>query len=237
MNSPLTLQQAQETGCCRICGKDAKSTIYSVENPLVVSNPLVLNYGKEFAHQKCLDGLEKEVKVNDDQSLLNSTDNDKKITVGVGMPQALYLNEFGSLLWSVFGDVPYHVGSSLTKKSWRDVDIRIMLDDAEWKQWGFKPVSSLHQDGKWAGLCMAFSELGKKLTGLPIDFQIQLTDDANAKYSSKEGHQRSALGFIELRFSKPSEFELKWKCDVRGCDNLKQSGEKLCYLHKDRPLE
>jgi hypothetical protein len=225
MNLPLTLQQAQEQYRCRICGELA-----NVSGP---DNQLILNYGKEFAHQKCLDKLEGPVKVNDEESLLNSTANPEKKTVGVGMPQALYLNEFGSLLWSVFGEVPYHVGSSLTKSAWRDVDVRIMLDKEVWEKWGFKEPRSCHQDGKWVGLCMAFSELGKKLTGLPIDFQIQMTDDANEKYARIE-HQRSSLGHIDLRIRRKTSFEKEHTCEESNCYNFKAPDKTHCAEHQDK---
>ena len=119
--------------------------------------------------------------------------------MGVGMPADLWLNEFGSLVWSAFGKPPYHVGSSLANKDgWRDVDVRVMLDDEEWVRWGFSAdqhTVDSHQDPKWVAICLAFSALGRQMTGLPIDFQVQRVDDANEKFP----HPRSALGIIPLR--------------------------------------
>jgi len=159
---------------------------------------------------------------------LVTTKSKAKKTVGVGMPEALWLNEFGSLVWSAFGEIPYHVGSSLMRKSWRDVDIRLMLDDDKYEAMGFGNPEHQHRNAKWVAMCMAFSELGRKMTGLPIDFQIQQTTLANKQYSRSGGHWRSALGFTELRTYKPSEFELKYKCEVVGCDNLKAPDSKHC---------
>ena len=120
--------------------------------------------------------------------------------MGVGMPNALWLNEFGSQVWEAFGDCPYHVGSSLKEKGgWRDVDVRMILDDEVYDAMGLGDPKSPHQNGKWVALTMAFSELGKKMTGLPIDFQIQRRTEANQEFSSKDGHVRSALGFVPLR--------------------------------------
>jgi len=45
-------------------------------------------------------------------------------------------------------------------------------------------------------LCLAFSALGKQMTGLPIDFQIQPTTWANEKF---KGSRRSALCVTPLR--------------------------------------
>ena len=42
----LTLKEAQRTHCCRVCGE----TVYA---------PFILNFGKEFAHEKCLQPAKK----------------------------------------------------------------------------------------------------------------------------------------------------------------------------------
>lgn len=115
--------------------------------------------------------------------------------MSVGMPADLYLHEFGLHVMSVFGYSVYHVGSSLTKKrDWHDVDVRVILTDEEWAKWEFGEPGSEHLNPKWIALVMAFSELGKKMTGLPIDFQIQQMSFANEKFSCKDGCQRSWLG-------------------------------------------
>ena len=114
------------------------------------------------------------------------------------MPQMLYLNEFGSQVWAAFGTPPYHVGSSLHGKKWRDVDVRLMLDDEKYDAMFGAPHVNEHSCDKWVALCMAFSELGRKMTGLPIDFQIQRSTQANAKYPCT----RSALGITPLRVSR-----------------------------------
>lgn len=117
---------------------------------------------------------------------------------GVGMPQALLLEEFGSQVWSAFGCPPYMVGSATHSKNWRDVDIRLILDDAEYEKLQLGDPKYGSRNGKWVALCLAFSALGKQITGLPIDFQIQQQSEANKEYPL-EGHPRHALGLIELR--------------------------------------
>ena len=114
---------------------------------------------------------------------------------GVGMPLSLYLNEYGSQLWSAFDTPPYLVGSVLKTKDYHDVDVRIILSDKDYKKQGFGKPNEAHQNLKWISYCMAFSELGKKITGLPIDFQIQQRTDANKNFKEP----RSALGIIPLR--------------------------------------
>lgn len=116
--------------------------------------------------------------------------------MGVGMPAALLLDEFGSQVWSAFGHPPYLVGSALREKSgWRDVDVRLILPDDEWEAMGLGNPEMDHRNGKWNALCLAFSSLGKQMTGLPIDFQIQQQSHANKAFDE----QRSALGMVPLR--------------------------------------
>lgn len=117
--------------------------------------------------------------------------------IGVGSPAILFLEQFGSVVWDAFGAPPYLVGSAAKGKVWRDVDVRLMLSDAEFLAMFGKPAP-LHSwtSGKWAALCMAFSVLGKQMTGLPIDFQIQDTTHANKAYA--EG-PRWAIGLLETR--------------------------------------
>jgi len=113
------------------------------------------------------------------------------------MPAALLLEQFGRVIYEAFGEVPYHVGSSLpgaNKPNWRDVDVRLMLDDEQYAAMGFGDPERTHSNAKWVAFTLAFSALGKQMTGLPIDFQIQQTSHANRLYLPSSGHGRSALG-------------------------------------------
>lgn len=110
---------------------------------------------------------------------------------GPGMPAALYLEDFGAVIHDAFGEYPYHVGSSLKGKQFRDVDVRLILDDAVYEAMGFGDPARTHMNAKWVALVKAFSALGTQMTGLPIDFQIQQQTYANEK---NPGEMRSALG-------------------------------------------
>lgn len=115
--------------------------------------------------------------------------------MSVGMPDTLRLEQFGIMLYAAFGEVPYHVGSSAKeKRGWRDVDVRLMLPDERYAEMGFGDPEYPHRNARWVAYCLAFSELGKHMTGLPIDFQIQQTTYANERFTAKSGHSRSALG-------------------------------------------
>jgi hypothetical protein len=116
--------------------------------------------------------------------------------MGVGMPAHLYLEEFGSQVWSAFGQPPYLVGSALENKTgWRDVDIRLILEDDLYEKWELGDPKYPFQNLKWVSLCMAYSALGRQMTGLPIDFQIQQQSLANEQH---KGH-RSSIGHVPLR--------------------------------------
>lgn len=113
----------------------------------------------------------------------------------VGMPAALKLEEFGSQVWHAFGEPPYLVGSATFYKSWRDVDVRLILDDKTYKAMGLGDPKRGPHNGKWAALCAAFAALGREMTGLPVDFQIQQRTYANKKYKGA----RMAIGLVQLR--------------------------------------
>lgn len=106
---------------------------------------------------------------------------------GVGMPQHLLLDAWARLVMDALGPEaqPYLVGSALRTKTWRDVDVRVMLHQPEWERLlpgvpYSRYAGSSHP--RWAALCLAFATWGQQFTGLPIDFQIQPWDDANERF-------------------------------------------------------
>ena len=120
-----------------------------------------------------------------------------KVKNYVGMPAFMHLEEFGSQVWSAFGDNPYLVGSALTQRTWRDVDVRLILDDEEYKRLDLGDPERGTMNAKWCAWCMAFASLGRTMTALPVDFQIQQRTFANKKFPKQKRHP---LGFIGLRF-------------------------------------
>lgn len=105
--------------------------------------------------------------------------------IGVGMPEWLKLNQFGRVVWEAFDEVPYLVGSAALGKRWRDVDVRLILsDDAFASQVGnLRRPRCLNL--RWNALCLAFAALGRDMTGLPIDFQIDQQTQANEDYGDE----------------------------------------------------
>lgn len=108
--------------------------------------------------------------------------------MSTGMPAGIWLAKFGAIITDYFGHVAYHVGSSLERKDWRDIDVRLILPDDEFAARFGTNLNALGNT-KLAAITLAFSALGRDMTGLPIDFQIQQQTHANATYSGP----RSAL--------------------------------------------
>jgi hypothetical protein len=124
--------------------------------------------------------------------------------MSIGQPQGMLLNEFGMRCYAAFGAVAYHVGSSLAavgdkSKLWRDVDVRVMLDDEVWEQMELGNPENPHSNARWRALCIVFSDHGRHMTGLPIDFQLQQVSYANKHYGRAQGCQRSALITVDFQ--------------------------------------
>lgn len=108
--------------------------------------------------------------------------------MGVGQPDGYLLLLFGMEVRQAFGHYAYHVGSSLMdKRDWRDVDVRLMLPDEEYEDYFGDPTTEGHDALRLMSWNLAWSTLGRKMTGLPIDFQFQDTTLANAEFSAPRG--------------------------------------------------
>lgn len=120
------------------------------------------------------------------------TDKSEPINIGVGMPAWIYLNLFGRVIFDAFGSYPFLVGSATTTKQWRDIDVRLILDDETFEQIVGKPTEPEMANRRWSALAAAFSELGRKMTGLPVDFQIQQRTQANKEFPNQ--HRCALIG-------------------------------------------
>lgn len=84
-----------------------------------------------------------------------------------------------------FGECPYLVGSALTRPDFRDIDIRLILDDEVVERMFCQESFGVHQGGDPGAvrllLNIALSDLIGRAAGLPwpIDFQIQSMTEAN----------------------------------------------------------
>lgn len=110
--------------------------------------------------------------------------------MGVGQPDSYLLARFGVEIRQGFGHIPYQVGSSLTqKRGWRDVDVRLILPDDEYAVYFNDPFKPAHDALRLMSWNLAWSVLGRYMTRLPIDFQIQQQTLANEEFNGV----RSAL--------------------------------------------
>lgn len=116
------------------------------------------------------------------------TDQPKPPLIGVGMPAWLYLVRFGELVNDAFGDYPFLVGSAAVGKQWRDVDVRLVLADEDYERIIGRVDIDERDNPRCDAFGLAFSELGRKMTGLPIDFQIQRRSSANRMFPSRPRH-------------------------------------------------
>lgn len=105
-------------------------------------------------------------------------------------PARFMLNQWGRTLRESFGAMPYLVGSVARAETfWRDVDVRVMLDADEFQWLDYPP--------RLAAVNSALSVWGQLTTGLPIDFQFQKVDDANADYGNQVRVPVGMSGVIE----------------------------------------
>jgi hypothetical protein len=96
------------------------------------------------------------------------------------------LNDACVPVTAAFGGPPYLVGSVNETPEYRDVDLRVILDDDEFDHLF---------DGKillWSLVCQAIGHYLRNVTGLPIDFQIQRMSQANVKFPDGP---RNPMGF------------------------------------------
>lgn len=94
------------------------------------------------------------------------------------------------------------VGSALKRRDYRDVDIRVILLDADFDRLfptlkGGEGNPAL--DGFWSIICASVSEWLRARTTLPVDFQIQRMTQANKMYPRAEDNPRSAIGLFLSR--------------------------------------
>lgn len=97
----------------------------------------------------------------------------------------------------------YVVGSALERADWRDVDVRLIMEDkafaalfpdAHWE------ANAWEADPRWLLMTVAISRWLSAQTGLPIDFQFQPQSKANELHKGR----RNAMG---LHLAKRSEVD------------------------------
>lgn len=113
----------------------------------------------------------------------------------VGAPAIFVLEEECQKLTKAFGGFGcYLVGSALQRADWRDIDVRYILPDEEFKALFPDADRRWENDARWLFLNIAIAERLSRATGLPVDFQFQPQTHANERHDGP----RHALG---MRFA------------------------------------
>lgn len=124
----------------------------------------------------------------------------------IGAPQMFELNQACRIVTEAFGgNCPFLVGSSLEKRDYRDVDVRLILDDEEFGRL-FGSVDAVAYNPLWSLMCSSISLWLSKHSGLPVDFQIQQRTAAN-----EDKGQRQAIGIF---LSTPATITWEAKADA-----------------------
>ena len=96
-------------------------------------------------------------------------------------------------LYKAWGFGTYLVGTAVGDGPYRDVDVRLILDDDEFD----RLFGSENGRQVWAVMSEAIATLLREQTGLPVDFQIQRRTEANEKHYGLRyplGHGRGYAG-------------------------------------------
>lgn len=114
------------------------------------------------------------------------------------------LNHAAVILNRAFDSTCYLVGSCMRTKEYRDVDVRLILFDEEYDRLfpGTKGRAP-QTNALWSVMCVSISEHLSRLTGLPVDFQIQRMTQANEEYDGP----RNALGIFPHYAAGPEKQE------------------------------
>lgn len=89
------------------------------------------------------------------------------------------LNQACRSIVDAYGACIYLVGSATQRQDYRDVDVRVILEDADFDK-KYPGIGSNHQlDARWSLDCSAISLWLAKHSGLKIDFQYQRQTEAN----------------------------------------------------------
>ena len=123
----------------------------------------------------------------------------------VPAPHFYLLNQACLVITKAFSYHVYLVGSATENRDYRDIDVRLILDDADYDHL-FNDVTGTHLNALWSLMCTSISLYLSKASDLPIDFQIQRQTQANEQHHG----QRQCLGiFLDYPGERPGDIKLK----------------------------
>jgi len=107
-------------------------------------------------------------------------------------PHYFNLNMACLPITEAFGYRVYLVGSAMTRRDYRDVDVRCILSDDDYAHLFPRGPLAPQADALWSILCASISLYLSQHSGLPVDFQFQQQSKANVENTGP----RSALGLF-----------------------------------------
>jgi hypothetical protein len=122
-------------------------------------------------------------------------DMSRRRSTALSPPEMFLLDAWGHSLRAAFGATPYLVGSVERGEDWRDVDVRMILDDAE-----YETLLGDDHPERMTGFNIAISYWGQRATALPVDFQFQARAHATARYGDQPRNPlgaRTGLHFLD----------------------------------------
>ena len=93
---------------------------------------------------------------------------------------------------------PYLVGTASERGPYRDVDVRLIMEDAEYH----KLAEAVGMPAIWF-LGLGLGQYLASLTGLPIDFQFQRATEANKAHGDKMRNPLGLRGLINYQGDAP----------------------------------
>jgi hypothetical protein len=93
---------------------------------------------------------------------------------------------------------PYLVGTATERGPFRDVDVRLIMEDPEYD----KLAAAVGMPAIWF-LGLSIGQYLASLTGLPIDFQVQRATEANAIHGDKMRNPLGRRGLINYEGDAP----------------------------------
>ena len=93
---------------------------------------------------------------------------------GLGEPAHMNLINACILVEQSFNETPFLVGSAAVSRDFRNVDIRVIMNDEKYNVL-FGPEKACRPF--WNLVCVSISSYLRQATGLPVDFQIQRRSD------------------------------------------------------------
>lgn len=107
----------------------------------------------------------------------------------VGSPGVYLLNQACAALVPAFDTTPFLVGSALESKGRRDIDVRVVVSDARYKELFPGIGDNPRTHALWSLLCSGTALWLRQASGLPVDFQVQSQSRADLEHG-----RRVALG-------------------------------------------